>query len=212
MQAWKDFHAVHRDGLLNDFGFWLRTKNSAATTTSKEFRADDKQFDKNEEQAKLSMQAGYLIGKLNQYLLVYTKPIMKKHGLHSMDDFGYLATVQHSTISKSKACQAMLHEITTGTDIIKRLERLLFLKELPDKTDKRQKILQLTAKGTKVLAQLYQDFHVPDVPGDLDKKSRASLVAWLINLHAYHDRIVKEMRSLKGTRHSISIIETTVLI
>ena len=64
-----------------------------------------------------------------------------------------------------------------------------------------------------MLAQLYKDFQeLPDVPGDLDKKSRASLVAWLINLHAYHDRIVKEMRSLKGTRHSISIIETTVLI
>ena len=78
-----------------------------------------------QKQAKLSMQAGYLIGRLNQYVLVYTKPSMKKHGLHSMDDFGYLATVQwHSTISKTIACQAMLHEITTGTDIIKRLERL----------------------------------------------------------------------------------------
>ena len=73
------------------------------------------------------MQAGYLIGKLNQYVLVYTKPIIKKHGLHSMDDFGYLATVQwHTTISKTKACQAMLHEITAGTDIIKRRSDYLF--------------------------------------------------------------------------------------
>ena len=123
-----------------------------------------------EKQVKLSIQAGYLIGKFSQYVLVYTKPIIKKHGLHSMDDFGYLATVQwHGTISKTKACHAMLHEITTGTNIIKRLERLLFLKELPDKTDKRQKILQLTAKGTKVLAQVYKYFcGLPDVLGDLD--------------------------------------------
>lgn len=194
VQAWEAFQEKLPEGSLENFGFWLRTKNNAGT---KEFRADDREFDKYEAEAKLSMQAGYLIGKLNQYVQVYTKPIMKKHGLHSMDDFGYLATVQwHGTITKTKACQAMLHEITTGTDIIKRLVRLGFLKELADKADKRQKILLLTAKGTKVLVLLQDDFReLPDVLGDLDKGSRTSLVAWLMNLDLYHDHIVKEMRS-----------------
>jgi DNA-binding MarR family transcriptional regulator len=194
VQAWEDFQSQHPEGKLDGFGFWLRTKNSAVP--AKEFRADDKEFDKYEAEAKLSMQAGYLIGKLHQYVMLYTKPLMKKHGLHSMDDYGYLATVQwHGTITKTKACHAMLHEITTGTDIIKRLVRLSFLKEGPDKADKRHKILQLTAKGTKVLALLQDDFRrIPDVLGDLDKKSRASLVSWLMNLDTYHDGIVKEMR------------------
>jgi DNA-binding MarR family transcriptional regulator len=195
VQAWENFQALHPQGTLESFGFWLRTRNGAAT--AKEFRADDKEFDKYEEQAKLSIQAGYLIGKLNQYVMVYTKPIMKKHGLHSMDDFGYLATVQwHGVINKTKACQAMLHEITTGTDIIKRLVGLNFIRELPDTTDKRQKILQLTPKGTKVLAQLKEDFReLPDVLGDMDQKSRTTIVMWLMNLDIYHDGVVKEMRS-----------------
>lgn len=194
VQAWEEFREKHPEGSLENFGFWLRTKNNVGT---KKFRADDREFDRYEAKAKLSMQAGYLIGKLNQYVQVYTKPIVKNHGLHSMDDFGYLATVQwHGTITKTKACQAMLHEITTGTDIIKRLVRLGFLKELAHKADKRQKILQLTEKGTKVLAQLQDDFReLPDVLGDLDKKSRTSFVAWLMNLDLYHDHIVKEMRS-----------------
>jgi DNA-binding MarR family transcriptional regulator len=172
----------------------LRTKKNAGTNG---FNADDKEFDKFEAEAKLSMQAGYLIGKLNQYVQVYTKPIMKRYGLHSMDDFGYLATVQwHGIITKTKACQAMLHEITTGTDMIKRLVRLGYLKELADKSDKRQKNLQLTAKGTKVLAQLQNDFReLPDVLGDLDKISRNNLVSWLMNLETYHDNIIKELRS-----------------
>jgi DNA-binding MarR family transcriptional regulator len=195
VKAWEDFQAQHPQGTLDSFGYWLRIKNNVPL--EKTFRADDKEFDKFEAEAKLSMQAGYLIGKLNQYVLLYTKPIMKKHGLHSMDDFGYMATVQwHGTITKTKACQAMLHEVTTGTDIIKRLGRLGFLKELADKSDKRQKILQLTAKGTKVLARLQEEFReLPDVLGDLDQKSRSSLVAWLMNLDVYHDRIVKELRS-----------------
>jgi DNA-binding MarR family transcriptional regulator len=195
VQAWEDFQVLHPQGNLDSFGFWLRTKNAAVT--AKEFRADDKEFDKYEAQAKLSMQAGYLIGKLNKYVMVYTKPIMKKHGLHSMDDFGYLATVQwHGTITKTKACQAMLQEITTGTDIIKRLIELAFMKEVRDKIDKRQKNLQLTPKGTKVLAQLQEDFKdLPDVLGDLDQKSRSILVTWLMNLDTYHDNVVKQIRS-----------------
>lgn len=195
VQAWEEFQAAHPSGNLDAFGFWLR--NRSTRDISPEFRADDEEFDKYEGASKLSMQAGYLIGKLHQYVMVYTKPIMKRHGLHSMDDFGYLATVQwHGTITKTKACQAMLHEITTGTDIIRRLIRLSLLKELPDKSDKRQKILQLTSKGTKVMEQLYQDFRsLPDVLGDLDSKSRNKLLSWLMNLDSYHHQIVKEMRS-----------------
>jgi DNA-binding MarR family transcriptional regulator len=197
VQAWEEYQLQHPDGALDGFGFWLRTRNNQAS--ARQFRADDKEFDKYKNEAKLSMQAGYLIGKLNQYVMVYTKPIMKKRGLHSMDDFGYLATVQwHGAITKSRACQAMLHEITTGTDIIRRLVRLSFLIELPDTTDKRQKILQITAKGEKVLAQLQEDFRdIPDVLGDLDAQSRISLVASLMNLDVYHDNIIKEMRSYK---------------
>lgn len=196
MKSWEEFHLQHPKGDLQGFGFWLR--NNTAENPAKAFRADDKEFDKYEQEAKLSMQAGYLIGKLYQYVLIYTKPIMKKHGLHSMDDFGYLATVQwHGTITKSKACQAMLQEITTGTDIIKRLIKLAYLKEVGDKTDKRQKLLQLTAKGTKMLALVQEEFKdMPDVLGDLDAKSRSGLVSWLMSLDAYHNRVVKEFRSM----------------
>lgn len=194
IQAWETFKAQQPNGTLEAFGFWIRTNNNKVNNG---FKADDKEFDKYEETAKLSMQAGYLVGKLNQYVLVYTKPLMKKHGLHSMDDFGYLATVQwHGTLSKTKACHAMLQEITTGTDIIKRLVNLLYLKELPDKNDKRQKMLQLTLKGSKVLAQLQEDLKtLPDLLGDLDVQTRTSLVQWLMQLDAHHDQIVQQMRS-----------------
>lgn len=194
MEAWEEFQAAQPKGNLDGFGLWLR--NKATEQMPKQFTARDKEFDKYAADAKLSMQAGYLIGKLYQYVLIYTKPIMKKHGLHSMDDFGYLATVQwHGSITKSKACHAMLQEITTGSDIIRRLIRLKYLKEISDKADKRQKLLQLTAKGDRVLALLHEEFKdLPDVLGALDATSRNSLVKWLMNLDEYHDRIVKQFR------------------
>jgi DNA-binding MarR family transcriptional regulator len=199
MEAWEQYQETAPKGNLEGFRQWLNKKHQRPEVPAQDvFRADDSGFNKFDEGKRASMQASYLIGKLYQYLLIYTKPLMKKWGLHSMDDFGYLATVQwHGTISKSRACQAMLQEITTGTDIIKRLIRLGYLKELIDKADRRQRILRLTAKGEKALSALQVDFlSLPDVLGELDSNSRSTLVTWLMSLDAYHDNIVKKTRTL----------------
>ncbi len=195
---WERFKYEIPEGTVIDFGEWLkgtkRIANKAAKTKS--FNAADAEFDKFPEAQKATMQAGYLIGKLYQYILIYSKPVMKKYGLHSMDDFGYLATVDwYQTISKSKACAAMLQEVTTGSDIIKRLIRLGYLKEILDKSDRRQRLLQLTAKGKKVLLSLQTDFqNLPDVLGALEPENRVKLVGWMMELDQYHEKIVKERK------------------
>lgn len=197
VSAWENFKEAYPKGDVQEFGQWLtKQKSEARYEENKKFSAKDPAFEHQGEETKLTLQAGYLIGKLYQYLTVYSKPVMKKHGLHSMDDFGYLATVDwYSTIAKTKACAAMLHEVTTGTDIIKRLIRLGFLKELNDKNDGRQKLLQLTAKGKKALAAIQIDFAgLPDVLGDLKKEDRQKLVGWLIDLDVWHDQKLKEYK------------------
>jgi DNA-binding MarR family transcriptional regulator len=195
ISKWENFKHEFPEGAVADFGEWINSKKKLAGKAEKNppFNAADAEFDKVPEQHKATMQAGYLIGKLYQYILIYSKPLMKKYGLHSMDDFGYLATVDwHQTISKSKACAAMLQEVTTGSDIIKRLLRLGYLKETPDNTDRRQKFLQLTIKGKKVLASLQTDFQsLPDVLGELELENRLKLVGWMMELDEYHDRIVR---------------------
>ncbi len=190
---WEKYKHVNPGGTVSAFAAWLSKETGPVESVIKVFKADDPQFDAITEAIKLTSQAGYLVGKLYQYLLIYTKPVMKKYSLHSMDDFGYLATVDwHGTISKSKACAAMLQEITTGSDIIKRLVGLAYLKEVADKGDKRQRLLQLTAKGKKVLVGLHQDFAaLPDVLGNLEMESRRSLVTWLMQLDEFHDQVVK---------------------
>ena len=89
----------------------------------------------------------------------------------------------------------MLQELTPGSDIIKRLIGLAYLKETPDKTDRRQKFLQFTAKGKKVLASLQTDFqNLPDVLGELEPGNRVKLVGWMMDLDQYHEKIVKDRK------------------
>ena len=192
---WESFKEQFNEGTIVEFGDWLTTCKKLKTNPVKanSFNTNDPGFNKFSEEQATIMKAGYLISKLYQYLTIYSKPVIKKYGLHSMDDFGFLATVDwKQTISKSKACAAMLQEVTTGSDIIKRLIRLALLKEIPDKADRRQKFLQLTAKGKKVLVSIQADLqNLPDILGKLEHENRVELVGWMAELDQHHEQIVK---------------------
>jgi DNA-binding MarR family transcriptional regulator len=212
IEAWEVFAVTHPGGDPESFARWLLSREPSRLTGPGEsgkvipanlpevrpeekemFRGDDPAFDAFPGNIKTSMQASYLLSKMNQYILFYTKPIMKQHGLHSIDDFGYLQTVQaYKNINKSKACELMMQEITTGTDIIRRLIRNGLLKEKTNKEDKREKLLQITSKGEKILGAILSDFvQLPDTLGEMPAEDRAILLQWLMQLDAHHEHIVK---------------------
>jgi DNA-binding MarR family transcriptional regulator len=188
---WEAFLAERPEGSLAEFGHWLNREEEP-----RRFHSGDPAFGQYADSARISMQAGYLIGKLHGYLQLYAKPMMRKHGLHSMDDFGYLATVNwHGTIAKSQACANMLQELTTGGDIIRRLIERGLMKEVTDAEDRRRRLLQLTARGKNVVESIQREFaDLPDVLGDLDAESRVQLVQWLAGLDHWHDRIVRNKK------------------
>jgi DNA-binding MarR family transcriptional regulator len=204
IQEWEAFLQEKPKGGFNDFIVWSQQKfdGLSANKTGKEnighqvtarSNANDPQFNKYNGNKKASMQAAYLLVRMSQYVFFYTKPLMRKHGLHSLDDFGYLQNIRlHGSISKSRVCELMLHEITTGSDLIKRLVSNGFLKEKINKEDKRAKLLELTAKGNKVLDAMFFDFvKLPDTLGIMPEKERAALIKWLIDLDVYHNNEVK---------------------
>lgn len=204
IKNWEKFNAAEPNGTVDDFAIWLsnklnRTEGKAilhSKTTEKEtteFHGDDETFDKYPGNQKTSMQAAYLLSRMNQYISFYTKPMMRKHGLHSLDDFGYLQNLQHfGNITKTKACDLMMQEYTTGVDIIKRLIRNGFVKEKVAKEDKRAKLIGLTAKGQKVLDNMYHDFlELPDTLGTMKDKERQTLLQWLMLLDEHHNAYVK---------------------
>ena len=159
------------------------------------FCGDDPEFNKYEGNQKTSMRGAYLVSRMNQYVSYYTKPMMKKYGLHSIDDFGYLQNIKYFTnITKTKACELMLQEITTGVDIIKRLIKNDFITEETNPADKREKLLKLSIKGEQVLNNMYIQFlQIPDTLGTLTEDERQTLLTWLQQLDVHHNEVVKGM-------------------
>ncbi|GAA4323214.1 MarR family winged helix-turn-helix transcriptional regulator [Flaviaesturariibacter amylovorans] len=187
MGAWEKFTAAHPDGTLPEFGAWLACGNDVLPDATPDAAPMAQQ---------LALQAGYLLAKLNQYVAVYAKPLVRRHGLNSLDDFGYLATVQQSgPLSKSRACALMLQEVTTGNDIIRRLVSRGLVRETPDVQDRRQKLLHLTPEGAKLLFSLFEGFReLPDVLGPLPLPERRALLDWLGQLDRHHQQVLAEMR------------------
>ncbi len=192
IKAWENFLVAYPSGSVEAFAGWVLSNSGEPV-----FSGNDPEFDKFQGRQKTSMQGAYLISKMNQYVTYYTKPMMRKFGLHSLDDFGYLQNIRYyKNITRTKACELMLQELTTGTDIIKRLIRNGFITEVLSVEDKRQKLLSLTQKGQKVLDDMILEFQsLPDTLGDLSDEERSTILSWLNQLDVFHDDIVKNRRS-----------------
>ncbi len=191
---WERFKLLHPDGNQYMFAKWLLQQNETEELNA--FDANDAAFDKFTGHQKTSMQASYLLSKLNQYINYYTKPIMKKNGLHSLDDYGYMQNILFFPgITKSKVCEQMLHEITTGVDIIKRLINQGLVKEKISKEDKRAKTLEITPKGEKMLKSMEPDFlNLPDTLGTMPTNARNQLIKWLMELDHFHADQTKKIQ------------------
>jgi DNA-binding MarR family transcriptional regulator len=204
IEKWEIFISQNPGADLTAFAQWIvgeEKKQQSGIKTDEtgnrqeaRFTATDDKFNEYETNHKISMQAGHLIGKMNQYLLYYSKPIMKNFGLHSMDDFGYLQYILYNgVITKTKVCELMMQEITTGVDILKRLTGHGFIKEKINEADKREKLLQITPKGQKALSDIVTAFgQLPDVLGDIEDSERKTLLALLMQLDEYHHTLIKK--------------------
>lgn len=205
VELWEEFLQENNGRSVEQFSTWLVSRpqkskselddDSASNSTenTEQTGADDPDFEKFDGKQKSSMQGAYFLSRMNQYVSFYTKPIVKKYGLHSIDDFLYLQNVKFfANITKTKACELMLQEVTTGVDIIKRLLKNDFLIEEVNPTDKREKLLKISAKGEGVINSLYIDFFkIPDTLGNLGEEERQTLLSWLHQLDMHHNEIVK---------------------
>lgn len=201
VKEWESFREQSREGGLVEFAHWLLEK-SGHNHRSVEHRlrlinVDHKVFAKPDESVQLSGQAGFLMARLSRFGTLYAKPVMHKHGLNSILDFGFIATIDYSIkIGKKELCQQTLTETTTGMDIIRRIKSLGYVKEQTNEADKREKLLTVTATGKKVLGAIYRDLaSLPDLLVGMPLEDRKKIVAWLRVLDEHH---TSSYRNIKG--------------
>jgi len=85
---------------------------------------------------------------LYKYIKHYSKKVLEQTPIRSIEDYGFLRTLlENESLLKGELIYKNIVELTTGTDVVKRLLASLMVEELPDENDKRAKRVKITDKG-----------------------------------------------------------------
>lgn len=92
-----------------------------------------------------------IIGRISKLNMLYANVALEDTGLNQIEEFGILQTIRREkSPRKTEVIYANLFELSSGTDILNRLQKRGLIREYADKEDKRSKRIELTAKGEKV--------------------------------------------------------------
>lgn len=148
----------------------------------------------------LTEMASAFIGKMGRYVDNYARKAMPKTQVASIEEFTYLIVMlREQSMTKSELINHNAHQITTGTEIIKRLIGKGYLEQTDDLRDKRSVRVSITDKGrlavystastTKSLSTI--------ATGILSDEELLFLVNTLRKLDDFHKEIFQESKHLE---------------
>ncbi|WP_282778649.1 MarR family winged helix-turn-helix transcriptional regulator [Phaeodactylibacter xiamenensis] len=145
-------------------------------------------------------------GFMANYAAYYARRIFRHLDLYSMTDWAFLATLeQEEPLTKSVLIQKNILEKSTGTEVLKRLKKQGYIEELSNPEDRRAKLVRLSDKGRKVVAEANARI-IPMgevVTGDLTMAEKQQLLNLLQKLHRFHQPIFEgaDERELQALLH-----------
>lgn len=140
-----------------------------------------------------------LMGRICQILLLYGEVAMKGVlEIGRMEDFYFLNSVTHLGESrKTDIINYNFLELSSGIDVLNRLQKNKLIEERTDPADKRARLIKATTKGEKVLSKCYEVLiKVSDIVfWDMSQEDKKLCIQLLKGVEIKHAKIVMELRS-----------------
>ncbi|MBZ4192078.1 MarR family winged helix-turn-helix transcriptional regulator [Niabella beijingensis] len=93
-----------------------------------------------------------IIGRISKLNMSYANIALEGTGLNQIEEFGILQTIKkEKSPRKTEVIYANLFELSSGTDMLNRMQKRGLIKEHADKEDKRSKRMELTEKGERAI-------------------------------------------------------------
>ena len=134
----------------------------------------------------------YFVWLMSKYAKTYVKKALKDSPLVGLDDFGFLISLCYGgDKTKTELIQQNINEVSSGMEVIKRLEKNGLIKSYQDENDKRATRLTGTPKGQQILAIAMQEMFKASniIAGNLNDEERLNLLTILNKLHGFHKPI-----------------------
>lgn len=150
---WDTFSSRHQGANVEDFCMYYLAKK-----TKKEKQAVFGGMSPPDQDTTLAK----LIGRISAMQIIYSKMALKETDGIELEWFYFLNAIYHlREARKTDIISFHLMEHSTGVDILNRIKKAGYISEREDPADKRAKLVKLTAKGEKLLLQLYELLYKP---------------------------------------------------
>lgn len=176
------------------FGLWLIRQQPTLASASLVEPAPDASG------VSLHAKVGILVGRMERFAHFLAKPVFKKMGLHSEDEFALLAALLYmGRATKTHLLKQSLMEITTGSQMLKRLKEEGLILDKPNPEDGRSSFIELSARGRRFIVECFQEMErLEEITEGLDKNELETLVKLLEKLDTIHStrtglRTIKSM-------------------
>jgi MarR family transcriptional regulator, lower aerobic nicotinate degradation pathway regulator len=139
-----------------------------------------------------------LVGTMFRFARHYVKKALENSAIKSLDEFGFLATlVEKEQLNKSELINVHLMEISSGSEILKRLVKKNFIQEIEDIKDKRGVRVELTNLGRKEIFAAFGEMYKVSqvVKGNLTTNELTEMNFLLNKLKSFHWNIHENDKS-----------------
>lgn len=175
---------------LKEFSIYLKDKVLLSHPGEKKSDFDPEEFAlyKNFPEVEFST----LLTGLFRFAKHYIKKAFQGTSLRTLDEFGFLATLlKEKSLLKNELINSHMLEISSGSEILKRLIKNGLVEEGPDEKDKRAKRVWLTKKGIKEIMLAFNDMHKVSeiIIGNLNKNELSDALGIFNKLTYFHQHI-----------------------
>ncbi len=186
----KFIHELYQDyleeGGLEDsvlFGVWL-IKNSPELKHEDQINEQPNNLIPND-----SMTA-ILVGKLERFVHAEIKSALKKIGITNPDEFALMATLQFKGVTtKTALLKQCVFEITTGSQMLKRLIDDGLITQVNNPNDGRSILIELSPKGQQKLFAGFDELNkITNLTEGLCEREKKSLIDLLQHLDHVHSK------------------------
>lgn len=133
-----------------------------------------------------------LVATLFRFAKSYIKKAFEITTFKTIDEFGFMASIfKHGSLHKSEVIEMHMLEISSGSEILKRLIKLGLIQETQDTVDKRAKKISLTPKGHQEIILAFQEMSKVSkvIAGNLTTRELNETIFILSKLKHFHDDI-----------------------
>lgn len=139
-----------------------------------------------------------LLTGLYRFAKHYTKKAFLNTSIKTIDEFGFLATLlKEKSLLKNELINKHLLEISSGSEILKRLIKNGLVCEFPDENDKRAKRVSLTEEGVIAIMSAFDDMHKVSeiIVGNLNSSELDEALSAFNKLTFFHRHIHEKDRN-----------------